>query len=314
MKKSALCVAMFVATSAATGVLAEQPSHGVRKTEPEKVEAPAFAAPAITFSREKGMTRIEVEGLGRDQVDRIHWGEDDVTEALDRAITNGWASLTPTPTGFELEIEDPASLGLGGEGLFTLNLTTGAALSAYAPDQSTAYAAASCITTSFSAPTTNAMTYGCGYGSTRCGKAGSYHTGIDYGYSSTNSSARAVAAGKVVRVEKMSSSDHGMGTNVILEHTLADCSKIYSTYSHLASSDSTMVVGASVVRGQKVGTIGGSGYGNASYWGKHLHLEMKRKAVTSTPWSHASTCLYGCWGYTPYPPDNYGYKNPRTWY
>jgi murein DD-endopeptidase MepM/ murein hydrolase activator NlpD len=94
---------------------------------------------------------------------------------------------------------------------------------------------------------------------------------------------------------------------VIIKHTLSNCSTIYSTYSHLGSIDSKMVVGASVTRGQKVGTIGGSGYGKSSYWGTHLHFEMKSSPVTYSPWGGTY------WGYTPKWPDSYGYSNPSNY-
>lgn len=318
--RSMIVFTIALAAVIASSASATQPAD--RGTPaPERAVAPAPAqqrsigGPAITFTREGRVTRIGVEGLPFDQVRAVRWGEDDVTDALRGAVDAGWATLTATPTGFELTVDEPAMLGLSGEGLFTLELATGTAVSAYAPAAALSTATTTaCRVLTFSAPSRNPVTAGCGYGGTACGKPGHYHTGIDYGYSATAPDAVAVANGAVVRVEQMSSADHGMGTNVIVLHILPDCSAVYSTYSHLASVDSQIAVNKAVLRGQRIGTIGGSGYGKTSYWPRHLHFEMKRRAVTGTPWSYAGTCTSGCWGYTPYHPNNYGYNNPRTWY
>jgi len=103
----------------------------------------------------------------------------------------------------------------------------------------------------------------------------------------------------------MNSNDHGMGTNVIIEHILMDNTKIYSTYSHLSSYESTLYVGYKVKKGEKIGTKGGSGYGKLNYWGEHLHFELKTKAVTGSPYNGSY------YGYTPTNPTNYGYLNPN---
>lgn len=173
---------------------------------------------------------------------------------------------------------------------------------------------AACAKLKFSAPTWTAANRNCMYGSTNCGKPGHYHTAIDYNFYTSAPSAYVVADGMVVKVEKMNTADHGMGNNVIIAHTISDCSKVFSTYSHLASIDKAIAIGMRVKRGQQVGVMGGSGYGRSNYWGKHLHFELKTKPVSGTPQSFHGTCKWGCWGYTPYWPDGYGYYNPRSYY
>lgn len=305
-----------IAAALSLPALGDAPGRGWPTTEPAATEA-STAIPAITFrSGENGLFHLRVEGVLWDQVASLHAGDLEVTDSLQEAIESGTVRIKPLPNGFELETEDPVELGLEEETPFTLVLTSGTAISAFAPAKSLSSqaAATSCAWLSFSAPTRTAMTSGCAFGSTSCGKAGYYHTGIDYTYSSSNPYAYATADGKVVRVERLSSIDHGMGNNVIVEHTTSLCTKVYSTYSHLGSIDPAMVEGRPVARGQKVGVIGGSGYGQTSYWGRHLHFEIKKSPTTGTPWSYAGTCPWGCWGYTPHSPTNYGYTNPQNWY
>jgi hypothetical protein len=161
----------------------------------------------------------------------------------------------------------------------------------------------------FGSPTSTTQISGCGYNVKTCRSATSYHTGIDYSKSSS-STTNVVASnyGQVAYVESMSSSDHGMGNNLIIEHELVSGAKIYSSYSHLASIAAGLKVGTPVVKGQTLGTMGGSGYGKANYWETHLHFEIKDKAVTNNP---SGSGLY--WGYTPSNPDSYGYHNPTSY-
>lgn len=161
----------------------------------------------------------------------------------------------------------------------------------------------------FGTPTSTSQISGCGYNVKTCFNTTKYHTGIDYSKSSSGTT-NVVASnqGKVAYLETMSSGDHGMGNNVIIEHELASGGKIYSSYSHLASIAAGLKVGTPVLKGQTLGTMGGSGSGEANHWGIHLHFEIKDKAVTNNP---SGTGLY--WGYTPSNPDNYGYHNPNSY-
>lgn len=138
-----------------------------------------------------------------------------------------------------------------------------------------------------------------------CARKDRYHTGIDY--QRPASGTQAVVAtnfGFVVHRETMSPDDQGMGSNVILEHTLGTGEKVYSSYSHLASIDSRVKLGSKVKKGQVLGIMGGSGYGEPNYWGVHLHFELKDLPVTHSP----SGGPY--WGYTPENPDQFGYHDP----
>lgn len=135
---------------------------------------------------------------------------------------------------------------------------------------------------------------------------GRHHTALDY---SKNGSHTVVASndGVVERVEQMSAHDHGMGNNVIIKHFLKNGGVIYSSYSHLNSILPHIKKGYTVKRGEKIGVMGGSGYGKRDYWGVHLHFEMKTKPVTGSP-------LHGnYWGYTPYSATYHGYRNPDNY-
>ncbi|KPA12496.1 Peptidase M23 domain protein, partial [Candidatus Magnetomorum sp. HK-1] len=113
--------------------------------------------------------------------------------------------------------------------------------------------------------------------------------------------------GKVVRIEHMSANDHGMGNNVIVEHVLEDGSKIYSSYSHLASIESNLHEGDLIEKGEKIGVMGGSGSGVSNKWGIHLHFELKDQPVTDNPSGDGQH-----WGYMPTHPDNFGYHDPNA--
>ena len=167
----------------------------------------------------------------------------------------------------------------------------------------------------FVEPTNGTRNTNCEYGDTTCATS-SHHTGEDFG--DNNSLAiNASNEGKVVHVENMSVSDHGMGTNIIIEHQLDDGSKIYTSYSHLSSVAEGITEGTCVSIGQNIGTMGESGYGQLHYWSeyrglpnnsnRHLHFEFKHAAVTCSPWGGSY------WGYTPTHPDNYGYANPYSY-
>ncbi|MGA1869572.1 MAG: NBR1-Ig-like domain-containing protein [bacterium] len=165
--------------------------------------------------------------------------------------------------------------------------------------------------------TANDMTFGhpastyqiedCLYNTLTCANNTEYHTGIDYSGNGTHDIV-ASNEGTIVYVEYMSSNDHGMGNNIIIEHILLGNKKIYSLYAHLKSIEVGIAIGNKVYKGEKIGVMGGSGYGKQDNWDVHLHFEIKDASVTDNP---SGTGLY--WGYTPSNPDNYGYHNPNDY-
>ncbi|MFC1615471.1 M23 family metallopeptidase, partial [Patescibacteria group bacterium] len=164
----------------------------------------------------------------------------------------------------------------------------------------------------FGHPAFTAQNDCCKYGLKTCFNGKSYHVGIDY---RNNGSHDIIACnfGKVVWIEYMHTRDHGMGNNVIIEHELINGESIYSLYAHLASIETNLYVGKIVTKGEKIGLMGGSGYGRIAYWienggGVHLHFEMKDSPVTHNP---SGDGLY--WGYTPNNPSNYGYHNANDY-
>ncbi|KJU86920.1 secreted protein containing Peptidase M23 domain protein [Candidatus Magnetobacterium bavaricum] len=112
----------------------------------------------------------------------------------------------------------------------------------------------------------------CSYGNAKC-LSGGHHTSIDYAGPDggiPRFAAVATNSGTVVEAELLSSNDHGMGNNVIIKHD----NGIYSSYSHLASIDSKIKKGAPVSKGQTIGIIGSSGYGDS-------YCYLKGKATSS---------------------------------
>ena len=136
---------------------------------------------------------------------------------------------------------------------------------------------------------------------------GKHHTALDYSKNGQSKNIVASNDGIIERVEYSNTNDHGMGNNIIIKHFLKNGNVMYSTYSHLSTISSQVKKGYKITRGEKIGVMGGSGYGKSNYWGVHLHFEMKTRPVTGAP-------LHGSyWGYTPYSADYHGYLNPNDY-
>ncbi len=161
----------------------------------------------------------------------------------------------------------------------------------------------------FGPPTSTPPIFQCGYNVRTCANTSRYHTGIDYQRSvSGDEPVVAASYGRVAYLETLSDNDHGMGTNLIVEHELESGGVIYSSYSHLASIADGLRVGDPVAKGQVLGVMGGSGYGRSNYWDVHLHFELKDGPVTHSP---SGSDIY--WGYTPSNPGDYGYHDPGSY-
>ena len=175
---------------------------------------------------------------------------------------------------------------------------------------------ASCPWLIVEAPSKNAIV--CTFGTKKCFDTTKQHTGIDYS-GKGDSAVRLAADGRVVAIEysfqKSGSSDHGMGTSLIVEHQTSSCSAIYSLYAHLeAIQGDAKRINARVVRGTTIGTMGGSGYGKPNKWSKHLHFEMKTSPITGNPLKGIDCKTpNSCWGYTVDNPSKYGYVDPADW-
>ncbi len=163
----------------------------------------------------------------------------------------------------------------------------------------------------------NGGTIVCVFNDTQCAVSGQYHTGIDYHATDGNKDILATNAGKIVSITYNGSQDHGMGNAVIIEHKIVNVQGgvqyLYSLYAHQDSVISGLYVGEAVVKGQKIGTMGSTGYGQSNYWGStpHLHFEIKAAAVLHNPSNPSGNSQY--WGYTPSSAVNYGYIDP-TWF
>ena len=162
----------------------------------------------------------------------------------------------------------------------------------------------------FRIPLNNSRTI-CTFNYTHCAVEGKYHTGLDLSTTDGNKNVLATNAGKIVVLQVNDGvNDHKMGNTIIIEHTIINLQGgteiIYSQYSHLASFLTGLYVGEAVVKGQKIGTMGGTGGGQTNYWPVHLHFEIKRRAVLGNP---SGSGQY--WGYTPYDASGYGYIDPQ---
>jgi len=286
----------------------------------------------ITITETPNGIIVSVNGTLFEQIEKISWNGADVTKTVQKAIKDGDIMLFKEKDGFTITFLEAQKIGFEGDGMLEMETNYGDFISSFIPftsltttsvetmSSSGVKAASSCSWLTFNKPTGNKVIQK--YACYNCNPKApnKYHTGVDYSYTTTSSgktssdhNAYVVAKGTVYKIEKKSSSDHGMGNNVIIEHTMSDCSKRYSTYSHLDSINSSLYLGKPVSGGDKVGVMGGSGYGSSTYYPKHLHFEMKTCGTSGTCNSYKGTCSSGCWGYTPYHPDNYGYKDPNRY-
>lgn len=288
--------------------------------------------------------RISITGIGVDEVNSLEWNGSEIYGYVFSGVA-GFADYSSKGSqGFDINVYRlPSDLGLENSGTLVVGYAHGAKLSmplhfddhsvsawsgndAVTGNKSNAVAqktqrsttsASSCPFLPIGKPTSLPPTPGCGYGSTSCKKPNHYHTGIDYAGDGT---AVAAARGEVSRVESTSVNDHGMGNNVIVKHTLGDCSTIYSSYSHLAKH--TVKFKDAVAMGQEIGKTGGTGYckGVPCKWGTHLHFEMKTGnfsgnsvADRTMKGSDGATCeVNNCWGYVSKSPDSAGWINPTN--
>jgi murein DD-endopeptidase MepM/ murein hydrolase activator NlpD len=129
----------------------------------------------------------------------------------------------------------------------------------------------------------------CSFDATNCASS-NHHTGVDYHTTNGNYDILATNAGKIVKIQPNDgTNDHGLGNAVIIEHLVTNpnggVETLYSLYGHLSGFVSGLYVGEAVVKGQKIGTMGSSGYGSATYWGStpHLHFEIKYSPVLNNP-------------------------------
>ncbi len=156
------------------------------------------------------------------------------------------------------------------------------------------------------------------------------HTGTDFApnNNATDKYVYAIADGVIAKIQQNDGQDHGMGTTVIIEHTI-DEKTIYASYAHLASITDSLTVGTQISAGTILGTVGNSAYGCQNYWrvGKdgcdstnpsdeHLHFEIKTKPILENP-EVGTVCTlketgqpHACYGYTPGNPKDYGYLDP----
>lgn len=86
--------------------------------------------------------------------------------------------------------------------------------------------------------------------------------------------------GQVTGVTKYNQGSNAGGNRV--EITASDGS-LSTSYIHLNSINSGITVGTPIAEGQKLGTMGGSGYGNTTAFKSHLHYEVSLNGTRIDP-------------------------------
>lgn len=99
-----------------------------------------------------------------------------------------------------------------------------------------------------------------------------FHAGVDIG---ANGSTLNIAASAAGTVRSVTTHSGGLGKHIVLRHTLGG--KTYDTvYGHLSAF--SVSVGQTVSQGQKIGTMGTTGYST----GTHLHFEIHPNGRVNT--------------------------------
>lgn len=146
------------------------------------------------------------------------------------------------------------------------------------------------------------------------------HTGIDVYETPNNLKGSVFAAADGIVVAKCPTDQKCQGfsttpTNhvlmgvVIIAHRLSDGTLVYSMYGDMADVSSSPEPGEQVHMGDLLGQTGivAGSFGPV----KHVHFEIKNEPVLNNPsWIPNAKTVY--WGYTPTNPDDYGYRNPKS--
>jgi len=151
---------------------------------------------------------------------------------------------------------------------------------------------------------------GCNFDGLGCYEPGLYHSAVDYVPNAGAVNVLATADGTVAALFTINDPDaaqHGMGNAVVLRHLLASGGVVFSLYGHLDHFDHAFHIGERVSQGAPVGVMGGSGFGQPTFWGTHVHFELKGAGVLGDP----ATGQYE--GYTPTPAENWGYFDPNAY-
>jgi murein DD-endopeptidase MepM/ murein hydrolase activator NlpD len=124
-----------------------------------------------------------------------------------------------------------------------------------------------------------------------------YHAGLDLG-GAAGEPVRAAASGVIVKIQEnggctSTCEDHGLG-NAVIERTdeRVPFNSTFVLYAHLERVEASLLAGCGPVdrgrqkrhtctrtlrvsAGDRLGTVGGSGYGQVNHWSTHLHLEVR---------------------------------------
>jgi len=160
----------------------------------------------------------------------------------------------------------------------------------------------------------NTCPLGCLFNRTGCSyQPGYHHAGIDY-YQPPSGPCEilATADGTVAALYWNGPGDDGMGNAVVLRHRLASGGEVFSLYGHLNSFAPGLAEGDNVMKGEVVGLMGGSGFGYPTYWGPHLHFELKSAPTCGNPGSpeHAADLHQG---FMPTSATDWGYYSPSDY-
>lgn len=170
----------------------------------------------------------------------------------------------------------------------------------------------------------------CDFGSINCAKEGEQHTGMD---STGSEQILSSGQGIVARIVLNDGKDHGFGNTVIIKHCLEnEILPIFTLYAHLDSISDQLSEGVYVQKGENLGIMGASGYGDPLYWAKdeddnihldwkHLHFEFKNSSVLGDPKTadglpikYPEGKYFGYISNQAVPdPTDWGYRNPNEY-
>jgi murein DD-endopeptidase MepM/ murein hydrolase activator NlpD len=129
------------------------------------------------------------------------------------------------------------------------------------------------------------------YGANRPG--GRTHRGVDINLGSGSDDLGAPVYsthnGVISRIARISDGDTNPGGNRV--QVTSECGTVATYYMHLDNITADLVVGSTVMEGDQIGTIGGSGRGRSNEYTPHLHYEILVHGQHTNPAASPSTLV-----------------------
>lgn len=199
-----------------------------------------------------------------------------VSTAMASLATNGTAADVEMPEGQVVEVE------AGGELTATVASRDEWSVTSYAEmlrlkygSRDFSYSTSGSGAVRWPFPAAVPISSGFGERAAPCRYCSSYHQGLDFNPGS-GTPIFAIADGVVIQAEHSG----GFGNHAIIEHVI-NGQRVTSTYAHMTTGSSPLVVGEQILVGDFIGTVGSTGTST----GAHLHFEIRIDGIAIDPFA-----------------------------